>query len=563
MTKNLSRAGLVAAVIVALSILAGIVISKPSWYRGLIEGNDRNTSESNQAENIKDTQGSAMPAGNSHPGRQGALTPREMEMAKAAWQYFVAATQENTGLANAVLNYPSTTLWDTASYIAALVSARELGIIDKREFDLRTLKLLGTLQGFNLFRGELPNKVYNTKTGEKVNYENKPGEVGYSALDIGRMMVWLYILKQRYPYLANSADGVMLRWKFCNVVDANGKLYGAGIGANNQTKYHQEGRLGYEEYAAKGFALWGFDTRRASEAGPFDFIDILGIKVPYDTRDPRVYKTQNYVLTESYLLDGLELNWDLPDDNYSDPFLHTDGWRAEFAQRIYVVQEKRFEKTGILTARSEHQVKGDPFFVYDSIYASGYPWNTLSPKEEYVPERAAVAIKGALGMWALWNTEYTSKLFDSVAEVYTPEKGFYEGVYENGSGFIPLHTANNNGVVLEALLYKAQGPILQQKNISQDTQAWYEGSLVDEQREQRCLPKQPLEIACSKSNCRCEREEAQATLKLEEYLYCEPVPSDGWYPGDALLHKEPAARNCQVEEPKSFKLVTPLRRQGH
>jgi len=367
MTKNLPRVGgLVLALIFILLVIAGIVASKPSWYRSLTQENDRNTPE-----NIKKPQESSRSAGNGHPGRQGPLTPREISMAKAAWQYFVASTQENTGLANAVLSYPSTTMWDTASYIAALVSARELEIIDKREFDLRTLKLLGTMQGLDLFRGELPNKAYNTKTAEKVNYENKPGEIGFSALDIGRMMVWLYTLKQRYPYLANSVDGVMLKWKYCNVVDKNGKLYGAGVGGNNQTQYFQEGRLGYEEYAAKGFALWGFDTRQASEAGPFDFIEIFGVKVPYDTRDPRIFKAQNYVLTESYLLDGLELNWDLPDDNYSDPFLHTDGWQAEFAQRVYSVQEKRFEKTGILTARSEHQVKGSPFFVYDSIYAAG------------------------------------------------------------------------------------------------------------------------------------------------------------------------------------------------
>jgi len=558
MANSLPRVALTAALTAAavtLSLFAGLAAFKPSWYRSLAEDAEREPSPRSQARAARPLSNETRSEG--HPGRQGALSPREMEMAKAAWQYFVAATQETTGLTNAVLRYPSTTLWDTASYMGGLVAARELGIIDKREFDLRVLKLLGTIREFELFRNELPNKVYNTKTGEKVNYQNKKGEIGYSALDIGRMMVWLYILKQRYPYLANSVDGVMLKWKFCNVVDQRGRLYGAAIGKNNETKYHQEGRLGYEEYAAKGFALWGFDTRRASEAGPFDFIDIFGVKVPYDTRDPRVYKTQNYVLTESYLLDGLELNWDLPDDNYSDAFLHTDGWRAEFAQRIYAVQEKRFEKTGIMTARTEHQVKGKPFFVYDSIYAAGYPWNTLSPKEEYFPDRAAVAIKGALGMWALWHTAYTDKLFDAVAELYVPDSGFYEGLYENGSGFIELHTANNNGIILEALLYKVQGPILQQKNASSDTQAWFKGTMLEEQRELRCLPSQPLKIECARRRSSCAPEETQATLKLDEYLYCEPVQPEKWFPGCALLHKEPAARNCQVEDPKQVKLPSP------
>lgn len=64
-------------------------------------------------------------------------------------------------------------MWDSASYMAAMTAARELGIIDKAEFDRRMLKLLATLNKLDLFRNELPNKAYNTITGQKVNYQNK------------------------------------------------------------------------------------------------------------------------------------------------------------------------------------------------------------------------------------------------------------------------------------------------------------------------------------------------------------------------------------------------------
>ena len=161
---------------------------------------------------------------------------------------------------NAVGAYPSTTLWDTASYISGLVAAYELGIIDKRTFDSRATKLIGTLRNLSLFNGEAPNKVYNTQTGEKVNYANQPGEVGYSVLDMGRMLVWLRILKERYPYLANGVDNVPLRWNFCNIVNEDGRLFGSLVRGDGSTRYVQEGRLGYEEYAAKGFALWGVDV---------------------------------------------------------------------------------------------------------------------------------------------------------------------------------------------------------------------------------------------------------------------------------------------------------------
>lgn len=84
--------------------------------------------------------------------------------------------------------------------------------------------------------------------------------------------------------------------------------------------------------------------------------------------------------------------------------------------------------------------------------------------------QADVSAKAAVGLWALWETDYTDLLFETVADLSQPDRGFYEGLYENGNGYIPLQTANNNGVILAALLYKVQGPILQ--HVNQNTQVW-------------------------------------------------------------------------------------------
>ena len=457
-------------------------------------------------------------------GRRGPLTDREMKMANVAWKFFEASYQDTTGLANSVGSYPSTTMWDTASYISGLVAARELGIIDKRAFDDRALKLISTLRSLDLFRGELPNKVYHTKTGAKVNYANKPGEVGFSALDIGRLLVWLKILKENYPYLANGIDNTLLRWNYCKVVGEDGQLVGSILNSKKETVYVQEGRLGYEEYAAKGFELWGFSTDGAKSAKPYGFTNIYGVDVPYDTRDPRIFKTKNSVLMESYLLDGLELNFDEPDDRSDRPEIASHGWRAEFASRVYLAQQRRFEETGIMTARSEHQVNGSPYFVYDTVFGDGYAWNTVDPSGVYQPDRAAISMKAAIGMWALWDTPYTDRLFDTVAELYDPEKGLYEGLYENGSGTIPLNTANNNGIVLAALLYKAKGPILKFKNT--DTQLWDTAYADMDLRKRRCLP-QPKAAPGS---------ENQPEVAASEFQICKAVPAG----------REFAATECQV-----------------
>lgn len=422
--------------------------------------------------------------------RHGALTEREMVIARQAWKYFETYTQEETGLANSVGRFPSTTLWDTASYVSGAVAAYELGIIPKSEFDKRIYKLLGTFRGLKLFRGELPNKVYHTETAAMVDYGNKPGEIGFSALDIGRFLVWMRILKDRYPYFGNSIDGVLLRWNYSNVIDEAGTLYGSRIGKKGETVYVQEGRLGYEEYAAKGFMLWGFKPDAARLAKPFATIPICGVDVPYDARDPRVYHTQNYVVTEGYILDGMELNWDLPEDTTSDDATHSDGWRAAFADQIYRVQQCRYDVTGMMTARSEHNVQGGPFFVYDTIFSSGYAWNTLSPRGDYSPDYAAISTKAAFGLWALWETHYTDLLFESVADLFDPERGYKEGLLENGSGPIEIFTANNNGILLAALLYKAQGKILTPPR-EPGAEVWFTSFRDGEIRQRRNLPDPP------------------------------------------------------------------------
>ncbi|GHA56143.1 hypothetical protein GCM10008927_22350 [Amylibacter ulvae] len=426
----------------------------------------------------------------SYKPRRGFLNEREIQAAKVAWGYFEQFTQESTGLANSVGGYPSTTLWDTASYISGLVAAYELCLIEKPQFDKRIMRLLTTFRKLKLFRNEMPNKVYHTKTAAQVDYSNKPGEIGYSALDIGRFMVWMRIIRNRYPYLANTIDNMLLRWDYSNIIDEDGVMFGAAVDKETkETIYAQEGRLGYEEYAAKGFALWGFKPYFAHRAEPYLTTNILDVRVPYDGRDPRVFHSQNYVVTESYLLDGLELNWDLLHDDASSDTVHSDGWRAEFADRIYQVQHNRFERDGYMTARSEHNVKGPPYFTYDTIYSDGYPWNTVTPRGDYSPDHAAVATKAAFGLWALWDTYYTDILYEAVIELFDPERGFYEGLYEGGTGHIEIQTANNNGILLASLLHKVQGRIL--TGGAGGSEVWYTRFRDRDVRIRRKLPDPP------------------------------------------------------------------------
>lgn len=394
-----------------------------------------------------------------HPGRYGPLTAQEMEMARIAWRYFENNTQAQTGLINSVDRFPSTTLWDIASSIGAIVSAREIGIIDQDDASARLSRMLETLGKIELFRNLCPNKAYNSATAQRVTYSGEPGEIGCSALDVGRLLVWMRVIEQRYPALQPLVQAAVKHWNVPALV-RQGELYGTALGPDGQVQYLQEGRLGYEEYGAKAFQLWGYDTGKAAAAEPYGLLSIYGIRIPYDARDPHTFGAHNYVVTESYALDGIEFGWDEPGDTRTGPFEFSSGWIARAAERVYLAQQARFEKTGILTARTEHQLAGTPYFVYDTVFSDGVPWATITDTGEAHPEFASVALKGALGLWVLWNTPYTDRLFEHVRGAFDPKRGFYEGLLENGGGRIETFTANNNGIILETLLYKLQGAIL-------------------------------------------------------------------------------------------------------
>lgn len=167
----------------------------------------------------------------------------------------------------------------------------------------------------------------------------------------------------------------------------------------------------------------------------------------------------------------------------------------------------------------------------------------MDPSGEYQPDRAAVAAKAAVGLWALWDTPYTDLLFETVADLSEPDAGFYEGLYENGNGFIPLQTANNNGVILASLLYKVQGPILQQT--SSNAQHWDIAFADTDIRANKCHPNKMVEeIAC----CNCENSaQIKPVIPASEFKYCRPIMTDE---GIAATECKPEAHNLAPPEPR-------------
>ena len=421
-----------------LIFLTGLVTAfgLVGWLEGLSVGN------ANTPEAVIETSTEV----NIAPTR--ALTAQELAWAKTAWKYFQNNTISGTGLVNSVDNYNASTLWDTSSYLMAVISAQRLGIIDQTEFDARIGKALDSLTKMALFEGKLPNKSYNTISLQMVDYNNQPSEkgIGWSAIDIGRVLVPLNVLAWHYPQHTASVKKVMERWDTQPML-VKGVLQGALVKDDGETKYLQEGRLGYEEYAAKSFNLMGLDVSSSLRYTDFlTFVDISGIQVATDSRSAQQYGAHNYVVSEPYILDGVEFGW--------------DHLSQELAWRVYKAQEKRYAETGILTAVSEDNIDQPPYFVYNTVFTDGKIWNAISEKGDDASQFKTLSTKAAFGWHALYETDYTQKLVEKAATLADPERGWYSGMYEVSGQPNKAITANTNGIILEALAYKQGGKLM-------------------------------------------------------------------------------------------------------
>ncbi|MEL6616646.1 MAG: DUF3131 domain-containing protein, partial [Bacteroidota bacterium] len=186
--------------------------------------------------------------GMAYEGRYGPLTDEESAWAKTAWRYVQNNYSYATGLANASDGYAAASMWDAADVLAATIAAHETGLLNDKGFDERVSTLLQFLNTMPLADG-LPNRRYDTRTGRPLRDDGEPGLAGWSPTHIGRLLTWLRILRDRYPEYGEYVDRAVLRWRFCECVGDDGTLYGGNVGGDR----YQEGRLGTEEYAARGF----------------------------------------------------------------------------------------------------------------------------------------------------------------------------------------------------------------------------------------------------------------------------------------------------------------------
>ncbi|AFY39811.1 hypothetical protein Lepto7376_3631 [[Leptolyngbya] sp. PCC 7376] len=389
---------------------------------------------------------------------QSPLTQKEQVYATAAWQYFVNNYQSETGFTNAADQFPSGTLWDQGNYLMALNAVRWFGMIDQATFDVQLNQFLNTLGELPLVDNALPNKVYNSATAEMVDYGNQPTTegIGWSALDLGRLLTSLHIIRSCHPQYEDWISGIISSWQLPRSIK-DGQLYGAAITEDGSITLLQEGRLGYEEYAARGYELWGFQVEEAIALEPMEMVTISGIEIPVDSRDYESTNANNYVVSESYILEAIEFGW--------------DETMAQHAESLFQAQENRYQETGFLTAVSEDNIDQAPHFLYSTLFANGEPWAVITEDNEPYPQLRTLSTKAAFGWYYLFPKKtYSLELIKATQNLQDPNgDGFYAGIYEETGNINTILTGNTNGLILEILYYKALGnqSILQRLNTAQ------------------------------------------------------------------------------------------------
>lgn len=371
------------------------------------------------------------------------------DAASTAWRYVESQYQPATGLVNSVIGYGYATIWDVGSTLAAYHSAHELGLIGREDFDRRMGAALRTLGSLRLFDGAAFNKNYQVARGLPAGRNDRepvPSSEGYgwSATDLGRLLVWLRIVAEAHPQHAGAARAVAERLDFDRLVK-DGYLWGAMRSRNGGIWSYQEGRIGYEQYAAAGFALWERYADRALQL-PLHAqrIEVEGIPLFTDARGDA------FLTSEPFFLLGIELGW----------------WRPlweEVALQVLAAQKSRFDRTGQLTMVSEDAVPVAPdYFYYYTLEHGGteFAVATLTGGATARGPRWLSA-KAAFAWYVLFPGPYTWRTLGAVAPAARGGPGWGSGVYEGSGRPTGAQNINTAAVVLEAALYhRRRAPLL-------------------------------------------------------------------------------------------------------
>lgn len=379
-----------------------------------------------------------------------ALTFEEAIWARVAWQYFINNTQPS-GLVNAIDNQSYTSMWDSGSYLMAMISAQRLGIISRTELNSRMSNALSALSKLPLYQGKLPAVYYDTlQLGIMDSTSLQSTGPGWSAADISRLLMSLNISVWLYPEQTPAINQLLANWQL-DVLFAQ-QLPQSPFNLRDVQKWQLITRdnrpgYGYRLYAAQGL-------QNASAAAGIvlsqplpkqRYITIEGVEIPYDGLIKVGKEDHPIVVSMPYILTGLEAGFD------------TNS--AEMVWRIVKVQESRYKSTEDYTYISNDYEEQKPDFSA-KMQENHLPLAIDTSRSELKHTALQLSTKSVFGWYALFRSPWSESMRRRATPLLAPGKGWYDGIRAEDQKISTTISANTNAMVLESLLYLTQGPLL-------------------------------------------------------------------------------------------------------
>lgn len=345
------------------------------------------------------------------------------------------------------------TPWSMGDQVAALLLAHRLGLLDAREFDRRFTRLVEFLNRMPLAPGGMPNRFYESSSGVALGPDLQPGVVGWSAVDTGRLLLWLRIASEAHPQFAPFIRNAVARFNVCQILSEDGHLQ-LGTIVGEEIQLSPETSRGYDAYGAQGYRAWKLDVPipEVAESYPFE-IEIEGIRFPL----AQDHSTQAPVMTTPPAYLGFEFGFNLLGDKLDDV---GGGRSAEpFMKAAAEAQANRYTETGSPTARADFRRSEDPTTVYGTILANGYPWSVIAPDGTLRADLGLVSTRAAFAIDAFADDPNADLLLPLIGELYDHQGGWYEGRYERTGAYEQTRTSATNAFVMEALAYRHLGAL--------------------------------------------------------------------------------------------------------
>ncbi|NOX75002.1 MAG: DUF3131 domain-containing protein [Alphaproteobacteria bacterium] len=364
-----------------------------------------------------------------------AISPQAHRHGQTAWAFFNRFTDHQTGFAPASDFQVGLAPWEMGATLLAITSADRLGLITSSAATTRISQCLESLAKLPLCQNGLPARLYCTKTLRPLDPD------GWSAGSILRLVAGFIITAHRYPTLAPEISIIMNHWQLDRLVE-KGRFW-SGTCKAGKTNMFGDCFLGYEQYAARAACLINLQAEPALDPRPIlRAQDYLGHALPGDKRLSGAIKP--VITSEPFTLEAMEF-----------------GWRQdmlELAVTLYLAQKARFKDTGTLTCLSEDALDTAPGFAFHAILAGQTPFASRACDGADISHLRCLSTKAAFAWWALLPTPYSQKLLDAISDLGTPT-GWQTGIYEASGRPNRALSLNTNAAVLEALHYKAFGPL--------------------------------------------------------------------------------------------------------